>query len=69
MTFLDIYQAGEFKPSDAINIVMGAASFTGVGAIVAGGYFVVDTSFWLLTGTSLNDRIDNATGGWSVKIK
>lgn len=55
-----IYQAGEMMPSDVINIALDAASFSGVGAIVAAGYYATDIFFLLTTGTSLGQRIDNA---------
>ena len=55
-----IYQAGEIMPSDVINIALDAASFSGVGAIVAAGYYATDIFFLLTTGTSLGQRIDNA---------
>ena len=56
----EIYQAGEIKPSDVVNMTMGVASFSGIGAIVAAGYYATDTFFLLTTGTSLGQRIDSA---------
>jgi len=41
---------------------MTAISFTGVGAIVTGVWFVADVGTGLITGTSISDRIDSAVG-------
>ena len=41
-------------------MTMGVASFSGIGAIVAAGYYATDTFFLLTTGTSLGQRIDSA---------
>ena len=49
----------KIKPSNVINIAMSAASFSGVGAIVAGSYFIIDNVVLLTTGASIGQRIDN----------
>lgn len=53
---------GEIKPSNVINLTMSVASLTGVGAIVAGSYFVIDNIVWAITGASIGHRIDNEFG-------
>ena len=41
---------------------MSVASFSGVGAIVAGSYFVIDNIALFTTGSSIGHRIDNEFG-------
>ena len=48
----------EIHPSDGVNAFMCGISFTGVGSIAAGIYFVADFGFDIFTGYSLNERID-----------
>ena len=52
----------KIKPSNVINIAMSVASFSGVGAIVAGSYFVIDNIALFTTGSSIGHRIDNEFG-------
>ena len=52
----------ELQTSNLINISLTIASFTGVGALVAAGYFTIDTSVLIATGNSLNDHINNLIG-------
>lgn len=60
----DILISGEIRPSHGINTFMLAISSTGVGAIVAAGWFAIDMSVggynWLAHGEfeSLSDIID-----------
>lgn len=58
----DIALSGELKPSHAINTILIGASTTGIGAIVAGAYFITDIGCEFVTGTSLSDRIDKKIG-------
>jgi RHS repeat-associated protein len=44
MTGVNVYKNGELKASDVLNASMAAISFTGVGSVVAGIYFVADFS-------------------------
>jgi len=62
VTATDIFVNSELKTSHTISIVMTAISFTGVGAIVTGVWFVADVGTGLITGTSISDRIDSAVG-------
>ena len=52
----------EIKPSDGINIAMGAISYSGVGAIVSGAYFVIDAFVLFGTGSSIGQKLDNKYG-------
>ena len=52
----------ELQTSNFINIGLTIGSFTGVGALVAAGYFIIDTGVLIATGNALNDYIDNLTG-------
>ena len=56
----DITASGEFKPSHAVSAVMIGASSTGVGAIIAGIYFIADVGTGFATGRSISERLD----GW-----
>ena len=60
---VDIFNNSQINTSDAINTFMTGISFTGVGAVVAGVWFVADIGTGIITGTSLSDRIDNSVGG------
>jgi hypothetical protein len=56
------------NPSDGVNAFMCGISFTGVGSLISGGYFVTDFGFRFFTGVSLNERIDakieGPVGSW-----
>ena len=52
----------ELQTSNFINIGLTIGSFTGIGALVAAGYFIIDTSVLIATGNFLNDHINNLTG-------
>jgi hypothetical protein len=41
---------------------MASISFTGVGSLVAGGYFLLDFGFEMTTGKGLGERLDEAVG-------
>ena len=59
----DVLYNSEIKASHGINAVMAGISFTGVGAVVAGVWFVADFGTGLVTGTTISDRIDSSIGG------
>ena len=61
-TGIDIYSSKEIRASHALNTFMTGISFTGLGAVVSGSYFMIDTGFTIFTGSSLGDRLDNAVG-------
>ena len=63
---IEVATTKEIKPSNVINIALGAASFSGIGAIIAGGYIAVDTTIWLFTGNSIEQRIDNKYGTYKI---
>ncbi len=54
----DVAISREVKPSHVIDAILIGASSTGIGAIVAGAYFITDIGCEFVTGTSLSDRID-----------
>lgn len=58
----DIAVNKQVKASHVINGVMTGLSFTGVGSIISGLWFIADLGTQLVTGKSLSDRIDEAVG-------
>jgi len=58
----DVLYNSEIKASHGVNTFMTAIAFTGLGAPVAGIWFVADFGTGLITGTSISDRIDANTG-------
>ena len=68
----DIALSGELKPSHAINVAMIGASFTGVGTVLAGVWFVADygTGFYnYLNGDgfyTISDSIDEKYGTYHM---
>jgi RHS repeat-associated protein len=63
ITGVDIAYNQHVNASHAVNAFMAGISFTGIGSLVAGAYFVTDLGFNVITGTSLGERIDNVVGG------
>lgn len=59
----DIVLSGELKPSHVVSAVLLGASSTGVGAIIAGIYFIADVGTGLTTGTSISERLDGWVSG------
>jgi hypothetical protein len=47
---------------------MAGISFTGLGSLVAGAYFLTDLGVTYFTGTSLGDRLDKWVGGPVVDL-
>ena len=70
----DIAMSGEIKWSNVINTGMAAASFTGVGSIVAGVWFIagfgtMGINYLMGNGTvGLGDMIDEWAGGPIIKM-
>ncbi len=62
LTAYDVAETGQIKPSQVINTFLAGASFTGVGAIVAGIYFAADFGTYLFTGRGIGDRLDQEFG-------
>ncbi|MDP2193300.1 MAG: hypothetical protein Q8K36_02080, partial [Alphaproteobacteria bacterium] len=62
LTVYDVIDSQEIRPSHVINSIMTGASFTGVGAVVAGIYFVADFGTWAVTGKGIGDRLDENYG-------
>lgn len=68
----DVALSGQLKPSHAINAAMLGASTTGVGAIAAGAWFIVDFGAmgvnYIMSGEAkgLGDMIDEATGTYQM---
>lgn len=62
VTGYGIATTGVIKPSDALNATMAGISFTGVGSLVLGAYFVTDFGFTIVTGKGLGQRLDEAVG-------
>lgn len=58
----DVALEQKLKPSQAIAAAFLLGSSSGVVAIIAGAYFVVDLGFGIFTEHSLNERIDNSIG-------
>jgi len=58
----DIAVNKQVKASHVINGTMTGLSFTYVGSIVSGLWFVADLGTQLFTGKSLSDRLDEAVG-------
>ena len=70
-TGIDIAVDGQIRPSHMVNLTMAGISYTGVGSLVAGGYWITDMGFEVFTGYSLGDRLDQwldpqhgASGSW-----
>ncbi len=61
----DIALSGELKPSHAINAAIIGASFTGVGSVLAGIWFIADNGYGLYSYinnkgfTTYSDKLDN----------
>ncbi len=72
LLILDIAASGELKPSHAINAAMLGASTTGVGAIVAGIWFIADFGTmgvnYLISGQAkgIGDMIDESVGTYEM---
>ena len=64
-TVAQVFVNNEIKPSDGINIAMSAISFSGIGAIVSGAYFVIDAFVLLGTGSSIGQKLDDKYGGFT----
>jgi len=62
LTLYDVIDTGQVKPSHVINSLMIGASFTGVGAIASGIYFVADFGTYLFSGKGIGDRLDENYG-------
>lgn len=68
LVLADVALSGELKPSQGINLIMAGISWTGVGSVVAGVWFVADfgtmgVNYLLGNGAvGLGDMLDNATG-------
>ncbi|WP_231847461.1 RHS repeat domain-containing protein [Flavobacterium branchiophilum] len=75
MTGVNVYKNGELKASDVFNASMAAISFTGVGSVVAGIYFVADLSTmgvsYLTTGEAkgIGTYLDENTNGGVILNK
>lgn len=59
---IQILETHTLQTSNFINVTLTITSLTGVGALIAAGYFIIDTSILIATGNSLNDHINNLTG-------
>ena len=57
-----VLSTGELTASDGVNSFMVGISFTGVGAVISGVYFVTDMGFDAITGESISKRIDERFG-------
>jgi len=57
-TGIDIAADGQIRPSHMVNLTMAGISYTGVGSLFAGGYWITDMGFEVFTGYSLGDRLD-----------
>ena len=62
MVGADIAVNKQVKASHIVNGFMTGLSFTGVGSVISGLWFVADLGTQLVTGKSLSDRIDEAVG-------
>lgn len=62
MITTDVIVNKQVKASHVINGVMTGLSFTGVGSVISGLWFVADLGTQLFTGKSLSDRLDEAIG-------
>ncbi len=75
MTGVNVYKTGELKASDVLNATMAAISFTGIGSVVAGVYFVADLATmgtsYLIEGEakSIGDYLDENTNGGVILDK
>jgi len=58
----DVLVNKQIKASHVVNGIMTGLSFTGVGSIISGAWFIADIGTEFFTGTSLSDRIDEAAG-------
>jgi RHS repeat-associated protein len=58
----DVIANKQISASHLINGAMTAISFTGVGSVVAGLWFVADLGTQLVTGRSLSERLDELVG-------
>ncbi|WP_460687435.1 hypothetical protein, partial [Niabella aquatica] len=67
VTGYNIISTGEINPSDMLNATMAGISFTGVGSLISGTYFIVDFGFTIFTGEGLGQRLDRAVGS-SVQL-
>jgi hypothetical protein len=68
LTGVNIARNGEVRASDILNATMAGISFTGLGSLVAGAYFLTDLGVTYFTGTSLGDRLDKWVGGPVVDL-
>lgn len=68
----DVFLSGELKPSHSVNGVLLAASTTGVGAIVAGAYFIFDMGWgavnYIGNGefSTFGDYLDGSVGAFEL---
>ena len=58
----DVAVNKQIKASHVINGLMTGLSFTGVGSIISGVWFIADMGTQFVTGKSLSDRLDEAVG-------
>ncbi len=58
----DVIVNKQIKASHVINGIMTGLSFTGVGSLISGAWFIADIGTQFFTGRSLSDRIDEAVG-------
>ena len=58
----DVAVNKQIKASHIVNGIMTGLSFTGVGSIISGAWFIADIGTEFFTGKSLSDRIDEAVG-------
>ena len=75
MTGVNVYRTGELKASDVLYTTMAGVSFTGVGSVVAGIFFVADLATmgtsYLINGEakSIGDYLDESTNGGVILNK
>jgi RHS repeat-associated protein len=62
LTVTNVAINSQVNPSDLLNATMAGISFTGVGSLVAGAYFLVDFGFDVKTGQGLGERLDAYVG-------
>ncbi|WP_169305702.1 DUF6443 domain-containing protein [Sphingobacterium alkalisoli] len=66
VTGYGIATTGVIKPSDVLNATMAGISFTGVGSLVSGAYFLTDFGFTVVTGKGLGQRLDESIGTYKA---
>lgn len=58
VTGIDVAVDGKVRPSHIVNFAAAGISYTGVGSIISGAYWLTDMGFEHFTGYSLGERLD-----------